>query len=133
MSRGLNKVMIIGNLGKDPEMRYTTSGKPITSFRVAASRTWKTSAGEKRTETEWFDVVAWGNLAEICNQYLKQGQQVYIEGRLHTRRWEDADSNPRTTTEIVASEMVMLGDHKHANDQPSDDYPGESIEDEFPF
>lgn len=133
MARGLNKVMIIGNLGKDPEMRYTTSGKPVTSFRVAASRSWKTSDGEQRTETEWFRVVTWGNLAEICNQYLKQGQQVYIEGRLQTRRWEDSEGNPRSTTEIVANEMVMLGDRRASDNSPVDDFPGETIDNEFPF
>ena len=91
MSRGLNKVMIIGRLGRDPEMRYTPSGRPVTTFSVATSRTWNTSDGERRTETEWFNIVAWGSLAEICNQYLVKGQQVYIEGRLQTRRWEDDD------------------------------------------
>ena len=78
MSRGLNKVMIIGRLGRDPEMRYTPSGRPVTTFTVATSRTWNTSEGERRVETEWFNIVAWGNLAEICKQYLTKGQQVYI-------------------------------------------------------
>ena len=89
MSRGLNKVQIIGHLGKEPEMRYTPSGKPVTTFTVAVSRSWNTLDGERHNETEWFNVVAWGNLAEICNQYLTKGQQVYIEGRLQTRGWED--------------------------------------------
>jgi single-strand DNA-binding protein len=89
MSRGLNKVMIIGHLGRDPEMRYTPSGRPVTTFTVAVSRAWNTADGERRTETEWFNIVAWGNLAEICKQYLYKGQQVYIDGRLQTRRWED--------------------------------------------
>ena len=89
MSRGLNKVMIIGHLGRDPEMRYTPSGRPVTTFTVATSRTWSTGDGERHSETEWFNVVAWGNLAEICKQYLTKGQQVYVEGRLQTRRWED--------------------------------------------
>jgi len=87
MSRGLNKVQIIGHLGKEPEMRYTPSGKPVTTFTVAVSRSWNTLDGEGRNETEWFNVFAWGNLAEICKQYLTKGQQVYIEGRLQTRRW----------------------------------------------
>ena len=82
MSRGLNKVQIIGHLGRDPEMRYTPSGRPVTTFTVAVSRTWNTGDGERHSETEWFNVVAWGNLAEICKQYLTKGQQVYIEGRL---------------------------------------------------
>jgi single-strand DNA-binding protein len=134
MSRGLNKVMIIGNLGRDPEMRYTPSGRPVTSFSMATNRSWNTSDGERRTETEWFNVVAWGSLAEICNQYLKKGQQVYIEGRLQTRRWEDDDGNKRSTTEIVAREMIMLGDRRDKDDEQAqdDDTYGESDE-EFPF
>ena len=108
MSRGLNKIMIIGNLGRDPEMRYTPSGSPVTNFRVATTRTWNTSDGERHSETEWFTVVAWGKLAETCNQYLVKGKQVYIEGRLQTRHWEDADGKQRTTVEIVANEMIML-------------------------
>ena len=87
MSRGLNKVMIIGHLGRDPEMRYTPSGRPVTTFSVATNRSWSTADGERRTDTEWFNVVTWNKLAEICNQYLTKGQQVYIEGRLQTRRW----------------------------------------------
>ena len=91
MSRGLNKVMIIGHLGRDPEMRYTPSGRPVTSFSLATTRSWNSPDGERREETEWFNIVAWGNLAEICRQYLTKGQQVYIEGRLQTRRWEDQE------------------------------------------
>ena len=86
MAKDLNKVMIIGRLGKDPEMRYTTGGSPVTTFSVAAGRQWKDGNGDTREETEWFNVVAWGNLAEICKQYLAKGQQVYVEGRLQTRR-----------------------------------------------
>ena len=112
MSRGLNKVMIIGHLGRDPEMRYTPSGRPVTNFSVATSRSWNTSDGKRHTETEWFNVVAWGNLAEICKQYLSKGQQVYIEGRLQTRHWEDSEGKPHTSTEIVANEMIVLGDRK---------------------
>ena len=93
MSRGLNKVMIIGHLGRDPEMRYTPSGRPVTTFAVATSRSWSSMDGERHQETEWFNVVAWGNLAEICKQYLTKGQQVYIEGRLQTRKWEDKEGN----------------------------------------
>lgn len=79
MSRGLNKVLIIGRLGRDPEMRYTPSGRPVTTFSIATSRTWNTSDGERRTETEWFNIVAWGSLAEICKQHLTKGQQVYVD------------------------------------------------------
>ena len=112
MSRGLNKLMIIGHLGRDPEMRYTPSGKPVTTFSVATSRTWHSADGERHEETEWFNVVAWGSLAEVCNQHLKKGQQVYVEGRLQTRRWEDGDGNKHFTTEVVAQEMTMLGRRK---------------------
>lgn len=139
MSRGLNKVMIIGHLGRDPEMRFTPSGRPVTNFNVATSRSWKTSDNERRTETEWFNVVAWGSLAEICNQYLTKGQQVYIEGRLQTRRWEE-DGVRRTTVEIVAKEMVMLGKRKRKDDGDDQDEMedfetdlDENEEDEFPF
>ena len=108
MNRGLNKVMIIGNLGHDPEMRYTPSGRPVTTFSVAASRSWNTADGERHTDTEWFNVVTWGNLAEICKQYLTKGQQVYVEGRLQTRSWEDKDGQKRYTTELVANQVTSL-------------------------
>jgi len=129
MSRGLNKVMIIGHLGRDPEMRYTPSGRPVTTFSVATNRSWTTTDGERRTDTEWFNVVAWNKLAEICNQYLSKGQQVYIEGRLQTRRWEDSNGTRHTSVEIVANEMIMLGDRRGDEDIPDD----EPAEDEFPF
>ena len=130
MSRGLNKVMIIGYLGKDPEMRYTPSGRPVTTFNVATHRSWNTSDGERRTETEWFNVVAWGGLAEICNQYLAKGQQVYIDGRLQSRSWNDNDGNHHTSVEIVANEMIMLGNRQSSDDQTED---VQLDEDEFPF
>lgn len=138
MSRGLNKVMIIGHLGKDPEMRYTPSGRPVTTFTVAVSRSWNSADGERHAETEWFNVVAWGNLAEICKQYLTKGQQVYIEGRLQTRRWDDKEGQKHTNVEIVANEMMMLGDRRDANhgaDEQSLPTEGEAVapEDEFPF
>lgn len=133
MSRGLNKVMIIGHLGRDPEMRYTPSGRSVTSFSVATSRNWTTAEGERRTETEWFNVVAWGSLAEICNQYLKKGQQVYVEGRLQTRRWEDEDGNKRSATEIVAREMIMLSQKSDKDGEAGDEQYPENDEEEFPF
>jgi single-strand DNA-binding protein len=138
MSRGLNKVMIIGHLGRDPEMRYTPSGRPVTTFSVAVSRSWNTSDGERHAETEWFNVVTWGNLAEICKQYLTKGQQVYVEGRLQTRRWEDKEGNKHTSVEVVASEMMMLGDRRDANQVQGellveDGEPAADDQDEFPF
>ena len=134
MSRGLNKVMIIGHLGKDPEMRYTPSGRAVTTFNVAVSRSWNSSDGQRRSETEWFKVVSWGNLAEICNKYLTKGQQVYIEGRLQTRRWEDKEGNQRKSVEVVANEMTMLGDRRDKSSPNSvEDVPPDIDEDEFPF
>ena len=139
MSRGLNKVQIIGHLGTDTEMRYTPSGKPVTTFSVAVSRSWNSADGERHNETEWFNVVAWGNLAEICKQYLLTGQQVYIEGRLQTRRWDDKEGVKHTSVEIVASEMMMLGDRRDSNnhsqevDGASADPTNGVAEDEFPF
>jgi len=131
MSRGLNKVMIIGRLGRDPEMRYTPSGRPVTTFSVATSRTWNTSDGERRTETEWFNVVAWGSLAEICKQYLAKNRLIYVEGRLQSRHWEDSDGNKHYSTEIVANEMIMLDEKREANNESPDE---EAIEeDEYPF
>ncbi len=112
MNRGLNKVMIIGKLGRDPEMRYTPSGRPVTTFSIGTSRSWNTAEGEKRVETEWFNVVAWNNLAEICKQYLTKDRLVYIEGRLQNRHWEDAEGHAHTSIEIVAHEMIMLDERK---------------------
>lgn len=115
MTRGLNKVLIIGRVGRDPEMRYTPSGRPVTTFSVGTSRTWSSADGEKHTETEWFNVVAWSNLAEICKQYLSRERLVYIEGRLQTRHWEDQDGNRHSATEIVANEMIMLDDRRETS------------------
>jgi single-strand DNA-binding protein len=130
--------MIIGHLGKDPEMRYTPSGRPVTTFSAAVSRSWNSADGERHAETEWFNIVAWGNLAEICKQYLTKGQQVYIEGRLQTRRWDDKEGQKHTNVEIVANEMMMLGDRRdasHGAEEQSAAPEGESAagEDEFPF
>ncbi len=136
MSRGLNKVLIIGNLGREPEMRFTPSGRPVTTFCVATSRNWTTAEGERRSETEWFNIVAWGSLAEICNQYLKKGQQVYVEGRLQTRHWEDDQGNKRSATEVVAREMIMLSERREKTEgessEPEETFP-QSDEDDFPF
>ncbi len=121
MARGLNKVMIIGMVGREPEMRYTPSGRPVTSFSVAVSRSWNSANGERREETEWFNVVAWGNLAEICKTHLTKGQQVYVEGRLQTRGWEDESGKKHFRTELVANEMILLGDRRPHTDFDFDD------------
>jgi single-strand DNA-binding protein len=105
----VNKVMLIGNLGADPEVRYATSGTAISSFRLATSRKYNDKSGQSVTETEWHRIVAFGRTAEVCGEYLHKGSQVYIEGRLQTREWEDKDGNRRWTTEIVAERMQMLG------------------------
>jgi single-strand DNA-binding protein len=105
---GLNSVMLIGHLGQDPDMHYTPNGNALTSFLVATSRSWSTAEGGRREETEWFNVVAWGNLAEICNRYLVRGSRVYIDGRLQAREWEDDNRLPRQRIEVVADEMIRL-------------------------
>jgi len=124
MNRGLNKVMIIGRLGRDPEMRYTPSGRPVTTFSVGTNRSWNTANGERRTETEWFNVVAWSSLAEICKQYLLKDSQVYIEGRLQTRHWEDNEGLKHSAVEIVANEMIMLDERRESSspETSDDDY-----------
>ena len=104
----LNKVMIIGNLGSDPEMRFTPNGNPVTSLRVATSRVYTTAEGERKQETEWFTVVAWNKLAESCNQFLTKGRLVYVDGRLRTRTWEGQDGQKHYRTEIIASRVTFL-------------------------
>jgi single-strand DNA-binding protein len=131
MGRGLNKVMIIGRVGRDPEMRYTPSGRPVTTFSIATNRTWNTADGGRRTETEWFNVVAWSNLAEICKQYLSKDRLVYVEGRLQTRHWEDPEGNKHTAIEIVANEMIMLDERREGN--PTGEPFEETGDDEYPF
>ncbi len=105
---GLNKVMVIGNLGADPEMRYTADGAAVTNFRIAASRSYTGSDGERKEETEWFRIVAFRKLAELCNQYLQKGRRVYVEGRLQTRSWEGQDGQKRYTTEVIAQDVQFL-------------------------
>jgi single-strand DNA-binding protein len=104
----LNKVMIIGNLGTDPEMRFTPSGQPVTSFRMASSRTFTTPEGERKQETEWFTIVAWSKLAELCNQFLSKGRMAYVEGRLKTRSWDDKEGVKHYKTEVIASQVIFL-------------------------
>lgn len=104
----LNQMMVIGNLGRNPEMRYTPGGQAITSFSVASTRKWTAASGERRDATEWFNVISWGSLAEICSQYLAKGSRVYVEGELRTRGWEQPGGNKQYRTELVANEMIML-------------------------
>ena len=110
MSRGINKVILVGNLGNDPDIRYTASGAAVANLSVATTDTWKDKeTGENKDRTEWHRVVFFGKLAEICEQYLKKGSQVYVEGSLQTRKWQDKSGNDRYTTEIVGRDIQMLG------------------------
>ncbi len=104
----LNKVMVIGNLGTDPEMRFTPNGNPVTSFRIASSRTFTAPDGERKQETEWFTVITWSKLAEQCNQFLSKGRKAYVEGMLRTRSWEGKDGQKHFKTEIVANRVIFL-------------------------
>ena len=114
MTRGLNKVMIIGHLGGEPEMRFTASGRPVVTFNVATTRGWTNNNGEQQEETEWFHVVAWGGLAELCKQRLHKGSRVYVEGRLQTRSWESPDHHRHYRTELVAQEIIFLENREGA-------------------
>jgi len=131
---GLNKVMIIGNLGRDPEIKYTGNNVPVANFTVATSETWKDkNTGEKKESTEWHRVVAWRHLAELAEKYLHKGSKVYIEGKIETRKWTDKGGADRDTTEIIARELQFLDSKQSA---PNDDYRGGSPsggDDDFPF
>lgn len=128
----LNKVMIIGNVGADPEMRFTPNGNPVTSFPVATNHVYTAPNGERKQETEWFTVVAWNRLAENCNQYLTKGQRVYAEGRLHTRTWEGQDGQKHSRIEIIANRVLFLDRQQVAPLPGGEEAPVEAEED-FPF
>lgn len=108
MSRGLNKIMLIGNLGRDPEMRFTPSGKAVTDFSIAVNRRRRSAGGDFTDDTEWFRVVCWDRLAEIADQYLSKGTQIYVEGRVQTRRYTANDGTERTSVDVIANEMIIL-------------------------
>jgi len=131
----LNKVMIIGNVGGEPEMRFTPDGKPVTSFRVATNRIYTTPDGERRQETEWFSVVAWGKLAEQCNQFLNKGRLVYAEGRLQTRTWDDQSGQKRYRTEVIAERVTFLDrrDSSMSEDRSGQVTGDEAQDDDIPF
>jgi single-strand DNA-binding protein len=126
MARGLNKIMIIGRLGRDPEMRFTASGRPVAAFNVATLRGYNND-GERKTETEWFHVVTWGNLAELCKKRLHKGSRVYVEGRLQTRNWEDNEGQRHYRTELVAQEMIFLDDGEFLDTEDEGLYEEEEI------
>ena len=144
MARGINKVIIVGNLGADPDSRAMPSGNAVTNISVATSESWNDrDTGEKQEKTEWHRVVFFNRLAEIAAQYLKKGSQVYVEGKLQTRKWEDKEGNERWTTEIVANQMQMLGD-RMSNDMSNDnasssqsssdnDFSTDEFDDDIPF
>ena len=144
MARGINKVIIVGNLGADPDSRAMPSGNAVTNISVATSESWNDrETGEKQEKTEWHRVVFFNRLAEIAAQYLKKGSQVYVEGKLQTRKWEDKEGNERWTTEVVANQMQMLGDRMSgdtSNDNASssqsssdNDNPDIEFDDDIPF
>jgi single-strand DNA-binding protein len=144
MARGINKVIIVGNVGGDPETRYMPSGSAVTNLTVATNESWKDKqTGEQKERTEWHKVAAFGRLAEIMAEYLRKGSQVYIEGKLRTRKWQDKDGNDRWTTEIVADEMQMLGGRGGGGSAPMNQDPGpasapaqpgpDDFDDDIPF
>lgn len=140
---GINKAILIGRLGSDPEIRYTPSGVAVANFNIATSEEWKDKdTGEKKERTEWHRIVAWRRLGELCGEYLSKGRQVYIEGKIQTRAWEDRDGNKRYTTEIVASDVQFLGGREAAgNARPAaaaaSDFQGSPVpeppDDDIPF
>lgn len=142
---GINKVIIVGNLGRDPEVSYVPSGAAVAKFSVATSETWKDkSTGEKKERTEWHRIVAWDKLGEICGKYLAKGRQVYVEGKLQTRSYDDKEGVKRYVTEIVAQDVQFLGGNRDAQDsgrpggpapfrEPSAGSGGHGVEDDIPF
>jgi single-strand DNA-binding protein len=121
MARDLNKVQMTGRLGADPEMRYTPQGHAVTTFRVASNRSWRTTEGESHEETEWFRVVAWNKLAEICNQWLLKGSRVYVEGRMQTRQWQDEEGQTHYLSEVVANDIIILDTRRDSANQDTDE------------
>ena len=125
MAGSVNKVILVGHLGADPEIRYTQSGSPVANLRLATSESWKNKNGQKEERTEWHRIVAWSKLAELAGQYLSKGRQIFVEGRLQTRSWDDKDGNKRYSTEIVATNIQFLGSARDqkgavANSMPED-------------
>ena len=145
MSRSVNKAIIVGNLGNDPEVRTTPNGARVATLSVATNRRWASRTGEMQEETQWHRIIAWSKLAEIVEQYLKKGDRVYVEGRIQYRQWEDQSGQKRYMTEIVANDMVMLGGRGEVafemqkaptnGGEDYDDFPAESLEegDDLPF
>ena len=136
MSNGLNKVLIIGNLGSDPEIKYTSSGSAVANLSIATSERWKDrNTGEQKEQVEWHRVVLFSRLAEIAGEYLKKGSKVFVEGKLQTRDWEDAEGKKRYTTEVIAREMTMLDSRSGSDNapQPQSSGPEDNFEEDIPF
>lgn len=133
-SRSLNKVQLIGNLTRDPELRYTPTGAAVCTIGLATNRSWTTEAGEKKEETEFHRVVAWNKLAELCSQLLVKGRKIYVEGRLRTNQWQGQDGSQRTTTEVVIEDMIILDSKRPVGEQPavSPEAPVETKKEETP-
>ena len=131
----LNKIMIIGNLGGDPEMRFTPSGNPVTTFSVATNRVYNSPDGERKEETEWFSVVTWSKLAENCNRFLTKGQKIYVEGRLHNQTWDGQDGQKHSRLEITANNVIFLDKRAAASPEGKTDEgePGEIEPQDLPF
>ena len=129
----LNKMQVIGNLGRDPEMRYTPNGNPVTSFSIATNRAYTDSQGEKHEETEWFTVVAWNQLAELCNQYLSKGRRAYVDGRLRSSTWQGQDGQTRFRNEIVAERVLFLDRAQGGPGSPEGEGESPLDEDSLPF
>lgn len=133
MARSLNRVQLIGNLTRDPELRYTPTGSAVCSFSIATNRSWTTDAGEKKDEADFHRIVAWNKLAELCSQFLTKGRKVYVEGRLSTRNWQDKDGGSRSTTEVIISDMILLDSAGGARSPKADeDFSEESSIEEAP-
>jgi single-strand DNA-binding protein len=119
--RSLNKALLLGNVGKDPEVRYTGAGRAVATFSLATSQRWKDQEGNDQEKTEWHRIVAWGRLGEICGEFLSKGKQVYVEGRIQSREWEDQDGKKRVTVEIVANDIILLGGNAPGPSRTSED------------
>ena len=127
MAASVNKVILIGRLGKDPELKYTPNGTPVAKFSLATDEVFKDQSGEQQKHTEWHNIVAWKRLAEICGEYLTKGKQIYIEGSIRSRQWEDQSGNKRTSYEIIARSMQMLGSKADAERVPQERAPAERV------